>query len=75
MFWPSTVTSEISRTSFIKISLNLAASAFATFAKVSKPAFTKASAALGPAPSIFFKSSALEDFFGAALASAFGASL
>ena len=59
----------------VKISLNLAGSAFATFAKVSKPAFTKASAAFGPAPSIFFKSSALVlvSFFGAAFA--FGASI
>jgi len=52
--------------------LNSSGFAFATFSKVSKPAATNASAALGPAPSIFFKSSAFPvAFLGAAFASTF----
>ena len=56
--------------------LNASGFALATLAKVSKPAFTKASAAFGPAPSIFFKSSAFPvAFFAAALGAAFLASV
>ncbi len=56
-----------------RIVLNSSAFASAILAKVSYPAFTRASAALGPAPSIFFKSSALPvAFLGATGASAFG---